>query len=343
MIAVARKPVEIVGGGLAGLSLGIGLRNAGVPVTVFEAEDYPRHRVCGEFITGLSEATVQRLGIGDVFKEAQRIRELHWFLRDRPLRRMRLPNAAIGISRFTLDERLARLFVALGGRLVTRNRETDTDKPGRVATSGRRRCGASPWVGLKAHLKDIPLVAGLEVHLGDGAYVGLSRVEDGWINICGLFRRRRGLQGGSPDGLARTLRTSGLEVLANRVAGAELRPGSAKAVAGFVFDRVVPATRRVELGDHCAMVPPFTGNGMAMAFTGAALAVEPLAAWSAGDATWDAVSRCIHDSLQSEFGVRLRSAALLHPWLLRRGGQRCLGGLARAGLLPVEALYRVLH
>jgi len=51
------RSVEVVGGGLAGLSLGLALRRRGVPVTVWEAGHYPRHRVCGEFITGLDRAT----------------------------------------------------------------------------------------------------------------------------------------------------------------------------------------------------------------------------------------------------------------------------------------------
>src|ERR1035441_4912314 len=34
---------------LLGLTLGIGLRQRGIPVTVLEAGHYPRHRVCGEF------------------------------------------------------------------------------------------------------------------------------------------------------------------------------------------------------------------------------------------------------------------------------------------------------
>ena len=57
------KPIEIIGGGLAGLSLGLALRRAGVPVTLYEAGSYPRHRVCGEFITGLSPTTISRLQV----------------------------------------------------------------------------------------------------------------------------------------------------------------------------------------------------------------------------------------------------------------------------------------
>ena len=55
--------IEIIGGGLAGLSLGIALRRAGVPVALHEAGAYPRHRVCGEFIAGLEGSTIERLGL----------------------------------------------------------------------------------------------------------------------------------------------------------------------------------------------------------------------------------------------------------------------------------------
>jgi len=47
------KSITIVGGGLAGLTLGIGLRQRGVPAALWEAGHYPRHRVCGVFICGL--------------------------------------------------------------------------------------------------------------------------------------------------------------------------------------------------------------------------------------------------------------------------------------------------
>jgi 2-polyprenyl-6-methoxyphenol hydroxylase-like FAD-dependent oxidoreductase len=51
-MATSTKPITIVGGGLAGLTLGIGLRRRGVPAALWEAGHYPRHRVCGEFICG---------------------------------------------------------------------------------------------------------------------------------------------------------------------------------------------------------------------------------------------------------------------------------------------------
>jgi 2-polyprenyl-6-methoxyphenol hydroxylase-like FAD-dependent oxidoreductase len=64
------KRIAIVGGGLAGLTLGIALRQREVAVTICEAGHYPRHRVCGEFISGRGQATLARLGMNNFINES---------------------------------------------------------------------------------------------------------------------------------------------------------------------------------------------------------------------------------------------------------------------------------
>jgi 2-polyprenyl-6-methoxyphenol hydroxylase-like FAD-dependent oxidoreductase len=196
---------------------------------------------------------------------------------------------------------------------------------------------------LKLHARNLATTDDLEFFLGDGAYVGLSSVEDGWINVCGLFRRRPGLQFDRDEALPAHLRASGLTGLAERLAAAEVRPGSRCAVAGFSFDRRVTVDEGVWLGDACATIPPFTGNGMAMAFIGAAVALDPLVAWSHGGISWSETSRCVQAALRQKFHSRLSSAAFLHPFLLKPTLQRCLGGAMRTGILPITTLYRCLH
>jgi 2-polyprenyl-6-methoxyphenol hydroxylase-like FAD-dependent oxidoreductase len=66
----APKPIQIVGGGLAGLTLGIALRKKEIPVTLFEAGNYPRHRVCGEFISGRGLEFSTRFGLKEKFLDA---------------------------------------------------------------------------------------------------------------------------------------------------------------------------------------------------------------------------------------------------------------------------------
>jgi 2-polyprenyl-6-methoxyphenol hydroxylase-like FAD-dependent oxidoreductase len=68
-MADLKKEITIAGGGLAGLALACALRRHDVPVTVLEAGNYPRHRVCGEFISGVSEETLATLAIADLFEE----------------------------------------------------------------------------------------------------------------------------------------------------------------------------------------------------------------------------------------------------------------------------------
>ncbi len=340
----ASLPVRIVGGGLAGLALGIALGRAGVAATIYEAGDYPRHRVCGEFLAGLDDTTIARLGIGAAFAGASLHHDVTWFLRERVIARHALPVPARAISRFALDARLAEQFVAGGGQLLPRTRHVlPPDDSGWVDARGRAPSGASPWLGLKVHVRDLVSATGLEVHLGDHAYVGVSRVEDGWTNVCGLFRRRAGLRVEREGALATYLRASGLGQLAERLAAAPRRPGSACAVAGFAFARRVASGAGLQLGDAGGMIPPFTGNGMTIALTGAARALDPLVGWSRGGCSWAETTHGIRESLRTEFAGRLRRATLLHPFLLHGPLQLLLGAAARTGLLPTALLYRLLH
>ena len=336
------RPIEIVGGGLAGLSLGLALRSAGVDVTIQEAGSYPRHRVCGEFITGLPASTRLRLGLSPFLIDAAQNQEVGWFVRGVPARHQRLPSAALGLSRHALDTRLANAFVAAGGKLVTNSRATDSrDVPGRVFATGRRR-NEGRWLGLKIHALGLSLERDLELHLGDYAYIGLTRIEEGRVNICGLFRRREIAAKGAHL-LKAYLIESGLSSLAKRLERAELDQHSFCAVAAVGFDRHVPPSNEVRLGDTLAMIPPFTGHGMAMAFLSAEVALAPLIAFARGCEEWPETRRVIHDLLRRRFRLRLASASALHSFLLQPSRQRWLGALNRARLLPLRPLYAALH
>lgn len=341
---IAPRPIEIVGGGLAGLSLGLALRRAGIPVTVFEAGDYPRHRVCGEFITGLSATTLHRLELLPLLADAVVQRELAWFFGDEPGRVQRLPRAALGLSRYALDARLAEAFEAAGGTLHRRTRVTDrAARPGRLFATGRRARRAA-WIGLKFHVRSLALARDLELHLGAQAYVGLARVETGAINVCGLFQRRPLARPG-PELLFAYLRACGLNALAARLRQGTIDAASFCAVAALDFDRSVPRPRpgEVALGDACAVIPPFTGNGMAMAFQSAELALEPLGRYARREIEWAAASRAMAAALHARFRLRLASAHALHPFLLRPRPQRWFSTLNHLRLLPFSPLYATLH
>jgi flavin-dependent dehydrogenase len=350
----ARQPIEIVGGGLAGLSLGVALRRHGIDTTVIDAGNYPRHRVCGEFITGLPKRTIQRLQLESILKDARPNYEVVWFSGGEEVRRQRLPAPALSISRYLLDSRLAESFVSAGGALVTNTRSAaNTDAAGRVFATGRRR-GDSTWLGLKVHAHGLPLRGDLELHLGDHAYVGLVRVEHDQVNICGLFRRQAesSLQSKTPIGAAgdersevllRYLRGCGLDSLARRITAVEIDESSFSAVAALGFDIRVSTQAELRLGDACAMIPPFTGHGMAMAFQSAEIALDPLVAYAHGRLDWTKARRQIQARLQRRFRLRLAAARGFHAFLFAPRWQRWLALLNRAHLLPLRPIYSALH
>lgn len=345
--AAALRPVEIVGGGLAGLSLGLALRRAGVPVTLHEAGDYPRHRVCGEFIAGLDPATRVALRLDSFFVGARAHQEVAWYRGASPINNHTLPASALAISRRTLDARIAEAFLAAGGDLRVRSRVSLEPAPGRVFAHGRHASTDSPWLGLKLHVHGLPLRADLEIHLGDHAYVGLCRVEEDRVNVCGLFRRRPDLALDRETALLAYLRAAGFDELAERIDSAEIDPESRCAVAALSFgrapDRSKEGGERLVLGDAHALIPPFTGNGMTMAFQSAALGLGPLLAWSRGEAEWGITVARIRSLLHARFRLRLATSGLLHPALLNPGAQSGLAVAARARLLPVGPLYHATH
>ncbi len=341
------RPVEIVGGGLAGLSLGLALRRAAVPVTIFEAGVYPRHRVCGEFIAGLDAGTASLLGLDRILADARRARTIAWFGRGRAAGVSTLPQPAWGLSRCTLDQRLAEAFVAAGGELLTRQRVSGEEScEGRVVATGRRRRRSS-WIGLKCHVDGLKSAADLELHLTSHAYVGISVVEGNRFNVCGLFHGRLPANAiATPAGefaLLTRLRACGLAGLADRIESAQPVRASSCAVAALGFDRPAPRDPRVLIGDAFAMIPPFTGNGMAMAFQSAAAALDPVEAWAKGEMTWNDVVRQVRRRIRQRFRVRLACADWLHGFMHHPFSQRWFLAVNRAGLIPFSPLYRVLH
>ncbi len=327
---MAAKPITIVGGGLAGLTLGIGLRQRGVPVTVWEAGHYPRHRVCGEFISGRGQETLSRLGLRELLERAGAVNAgtAAFFSATQSAPSRSLPARAICLSRFTLDRALAVEFRRLGGELLEDQRMRVEDfGEGIVRATGRRAQmeeNGSRWFGLKVHARNVPLTADLEMHVSPWGYVGLCRVEGGAVNVCGLFRRRAGEEH-TPQNWRDWLRGQAGTPLNQRLVGAEFDEKSFCAVAGISL-RPQRAARRAEccVGDSITMIPPVTGNGMSMAFESAGMAVEPLAAWSGGNLSWDEVRRQIARGCDNAFTSRLAWAKWLQRMMLTPSLQNVL-------------------
>src|SRR4051812_6672941 len=95
--------VAIIGGGLGGLCLAIQCIEKRYSVILFEKEEYPFHKVCGEYISLESWDFLRRLGINLEDLNLPIIRALNISDASGHSYRFDLPLGGFGISRFSLD------------------------------------------------------------------------------------------------------------------------------------------------------------------------------------------------------------------------------------------------
>jgi menaquinone-9 beta-reductase len=325
------RPIQIVGGGLAGLVLGIRLRLSEVPTIVWEAGHYPRHRVCGEVLSGRGYDVLAALGLIDATMAAgaRLAQTAAFFSGDRGTPVRNLPRPALCLSRYALDHLLAVRFRELDGDLREGSRwQEPTSDPGVVRASGRvvqttDRAGCR-WFGLKAHARRVEMQADVEMHLVPGGYVGLCRLTGDRVNVCGLFRR-------SPTGSRlpapwrECLRGPGGSCLRKRLALAEWEEDSFCAVAGLPIEpRRGVSTEECRIGDALTVIPPVTGNGMSMALESAEIVAPALLAYSGGQVEWPDARLMAARACDGRFARRLRWGRLIHRGLFRPIGRAAL-------------------
>ncbi len=344
-----QRTVTIVGGGPAGLALAIALRERAVPVRVLEAGKYPRHRVCGECISGRGQEVLDELGVKGLLEQAgaRPARTVAFFDRAGAVVRRVLPQPALCVSRFTLERVLAGELCRLGGQLQPGVRWREGfESEGVVRATGRRvqlrpQAGRWRWFGLKIHARNVMLEADLELHFTPNGYVGLCGVENGVVNVCGLFRSRVGER---VTEVRNRLRGEPGSLLQQQLARAEFLQDSFCAVGGLAWENpFCPCDGRLgggrwwsecRVGDALAAIPPVTGNGLSLAFESAALASGPLAAWSADRLDWSGVCRAVRAGCRWAFARRLRWAGWFHRALFEPPAANMLRlAVARSELL----------
>ena len=334
------KSVLILGAGPAGSVAAIAALAESVPVSILEKSRHRRHKVCGEFISPEACGILAELGVWEQFLRLQptRIRDcaLHF---GRVTKKWTLPECGYGLSRYELDGLLLQRAMALGAtvsnQLITNNSLGTYPLTDAQGAAGRttivlatgRRAVAPPGkrlFGFKAHFEG-PADDAVELFFFGGGYVGVSCVEHGITNVCGI----------APEG---ALHACGFRldefVLRSEALAERLRPLSRKfrwlTVGPLVYSSnfrswVDPIT--YPAGDALGFVDPFTGSGILNAL---------LTGWLSGSAAAQGLSSQGYvERCGALLGKPYRTSALFRA-LLDVGCAQHL-----ASLIPGSWLFRL--
>ena len=301
--------VAVVGGSLAGSAAAAALARGGAAVDVFEKAHFPRPKICGSFLSPEAEPTLHRLGVLGEIRAAgpETIRRFALVNPDGRRVEADLPSPVLSLSRTRLDALAAAAASRQGARIrfgaAVNSFEGNLRDGFRVKTAGEAlaaRVVLGAWgryspldgrlgrgffrrepslIGFGKQLSgDGSRLAGRAVlHLFDGGYLGLSRVEGGWVNLAALARPSvaRAAHHDFDELLARLKKESaalaadldGLEPLSGPVLLSEpVHLGARRAVAGDVL----------LAGDAAGVIDPYTGTGMALALLTGEAAAAPI-------------------------------------------------------------------
>lgn len=357
--------VLIVGGGLAGLVNAVHLSKAGLKVLVLEKNSYPKHKVCGEYISNEVLPYLESLGIQPFQVGATAI---HKFLLSAPKGtqiKTQLPLGGFGLSRFTLDNLLYQKAIE-NGCVVKKATVEKIDFLGEhfeVSTRGGETYLATftigaygkrstldvqlarrfiqkktPYLAVKSHFTgDFPedLVA---LHNFEGGYCGVSKVENGFLNICYLadyktFKKYRYTETFQQEVLCKNPH---LKEIFAAVKPAFARPLS---ISQISFSPKEKVEKHIFMsGDTAGMIHPLCGNGMGMAIHSAKILSQLLIQFfnqkSSNRAT---LEMNYTQAWQSAFQKRLRAGHFLNLFLSNNNNLLNAGiGILRfvPGLLP---------
>ena len=117
----------MIGAGPAGSTAALAASLQGSPVHLVEKSKFPRHKVCGEFLSPEIVPVLQRLGVFDSFmtrKPARILRmKLHFGAKCKV---SRLPEPAYGLSRFEYDHLLWYAAQSAGAQVIA---EMEVNQP----------------------------------------------------------------------------------------------------------------------------------------------------------------------------------------------------------------------
>lgn len=367
----------IIGGGLAGLALAIQLAEQGFSVIVFEKEQYPFHRVCGEYISMEAWEFLCSLSLPLDHWDLPRINRLLVTAPDGRKLETKLPLGGFGVSRYKLDAALAGIARSRGVA-VMEGAKVDALLPAgdgcelQVRIHGathhftaRVCCGAwgkrsnldvkwqrpfvadsgtriSNWVGVKYHIRNSWPGDLIGLHNFKDGYCGISRIEDGWNCLCYLTRASN-LKGLSIPQLEATLMSRN-PFLEQVLSNSKQREGFPVTISQVSFATKTQVEQGVLLlGDAAGMITPLCGNGMSMALHASKIATTQVSLFLNGQQSRSSMEAAYTLQWRRLFQHRLRTGRLLQRFFGSEKGSNTLVGVM--GKLPglTRTLIRQTH
>lgn len=346
--------VAIVGAGPAGSSTAITLAQHGYRVTLIDRTDFPRDKLCGDFVNPINWPVLKELHVGQelLSRPHTKVSTFRISAADGAQAISSLPvqrelQFGLGLRRFHLDhaflERAKRASVSVGEGVKVTAVEIDSygwrldmDRRGEhisarakflVGADGRnswvaRQLGVatakpSGSVGFEIQLRKVLGVrASVEIHQFVGGYAGLVRVDEDTVNLC--FTMQRSL-------LARSVSFENLrERLLRRNPFLQALLIDAKPVSALrsVWPVYFPPRRCfgagfLLVGDAARVTEPVTGEGIFFALRSGQLAATTIAAaLREGDVSLARLSQ-YDRACRAEFGARLRLNSVIRMLMYR--------------------------
>jgi len=278
--------IAVLGGGPAGCAAAITAVHAEKRVLLVEKGRYPRHKVCGEFISPESHHVLVTLLERDhpLLRTPPQITRARMFV-DGNCLDFKLPQAAWSIPRYDLDYVLWEAAKAAGVHCETAAVQSASANSLRIAdreisaksvinATGRwsnlRR--QSPiesrprWIGVKAHFAGEHAPPSTDIYFFNGGYCGVQPISDERLNASAMVRAdiATSLEEVFAAHPQLWLRSRTWEQVSETVATSPLIHSAPEPVTDGVFNA----------GDAAAFIDPFTGDGVSLALRSGVLAAE---------------------------------------------------------------------
>jgi flavin-dependent dehydrogenase len=335
--------IAIVGGGLAGLSLSILMAGKGYNVILFEKEQYPFHKVCGEYISMESWDFLEGLGLPLSQMNLPRITNLEVSSSSGNLLKQSLDLGGFGISRYMLDNKLKAIAIAAGVTLHEQTKVEDIifaensfsiktlkgniksrlcagsfGKRSNIDIKWKRPFTLSAkgslqnYVGIKYHVKYPQPADTIALHNFSDGYCGISNIEEGKCCLCYLTTSANLKRSGNDIAAMEKNILATNPHLEKIFARAEKIYAAPLSISQISFQQKSPVENHVlMIGDAAGMITPLCGNGMSMAMHGAKIASGFMDAFLKSNISRDEMESFYSEAWKKQFAARLRTGRII--------------------------------